>query len=82
MKIEHVRNYREARQELYPSIGDQLDVLWKTLAAIQENGIDVGHEAKAMLQKIEEVKQRCPKLPQGGTLQDAPACGKVDTGNN
>ena len=42
--------YIEKRQMEYPSIGDQLDALWKG-----------GAEAEAMLAKVQAVKQKYPK---------------------
>ena len=42
--------YIEKRQAEYPSIGDQLDALWKG-----------GAEAEAMLAKVQAVKQKYPK---------------------
>lgn len=42
--------YRDLRSAAYPSIGDQLDALWKG-----------GADAAAMKAKIQEVKDRFPK---------------------
>jgi hypothetical protein len=42
--------YRRLRQPEYPSIGDQLDALWKG-----------GAEAEAMLARIQAVKNKYPK---------------------
>jgi hypothetical protein len=42
--------YKEKRAAEYPSIGDQLDALWKG-----------GAEAEAMLAKVQAVKQKYPK---------------------
>lgn len=45
-----------ARKRAYPSIGDQLDALWKAIGP----GLD-HPEAKAMLRRIQDVKARNPK---------------------
>ena len=42
--------YKALRAAEYPSIGDQLDALWKG-----------GAEAEAMLAKVQAVKQKYPK---------------------
>ena len=42
--------YKYARASEYPSIGDQLDALWKG-----------GAEAEAMLAKVQAVKNKYPK---------------------
>lgn len=46
--------YQHDRRQLYPSIGDQLDALWKG-----------GEAAQDMLARIQAVKQQYPK-PTGG----------------
>lgn len=49
-------NYKRQRLAEYPTIGDQLDALWKALGPILEHP-----EAEAMLNKIMEVKSAHPK---------------------
>ena len=44
------KEYQRERAAEYPSIGDQLDALWKG-----------GAEAEAMLAKVQAVKQKYPK---------------------
>jgi hypothetical protein len=44
------QEYKYQRAAEYPSIGDQLDALWKG-----------GAEAEAMLAKVQAVKQKYPK---------------------
>jgi hypothetical protein len=44
------KEYQRQRAAEYPSIGDQLDALWKG-----------GAEAEAMLAKVQAVKQKYPK---------------------
>jgi hypothetical protein len=51
--IYNARIYQRQRAPEYPSIGDQLDALWKG-----------GEAAEAMLAKIQAVKDRYPK-PEG-----------------
>lgn len=51
LKAEETANaYKAKRAAEYPSIGDQLDALWKG-----------GAEAEAMLAKVQAVKQKYPK---------------------
>lgn len=59
MKISHLRDYRTARREAYPEVGDQLDALWKALATM-----DLPPDAKAMLEQIGGVKKRFPRASQ------------------
>lgn len=58
MKITHTRDYREARQESYPPVGDQLDALFKYFAANPE---DVPAELQAWVDACMAVKNRFPK---------------------
>ncbi len=48
--VERVFSYAELRARAYPSIGDQLDALWKG-----------GAEAEAMRAKVQAVKIKYPK---------------------
>lgn len=54
-------DYRQKRRDRYPSIGDQLDVIWKTLAT---NPDAMPDEARAMLAQVLAVKSSIPK-PKG-----------------
>lgn len=62
MKLKHTRDYREARRPEYPSVTDQLDALWKALAA---SGLNLPPEAAAMLANVQAVKAMYPKPGQG-----------------
>ncbi len=46
--------YEELRAKAYPTVGDQLDVIWKELVPITEAGV-------AMKDKINKVKEDIPK---------------------
>ena len=50
------RGYLHNRRSSYPPIGDQLDVLWKTLGPMLEDP-----RAQDMLAQIQAVKDRYPK---------------------
>lgn len=50
MQLKFTDDYAKRRREAYPSIGDQLDALWKG-----------GEEAAKMKQKILDVKNQYPK---------------------
>lgn len=55
MKLRVKQDYAELRRKEYPTIGDQLDAMWKGGAALQE-----------MAQKVAAVKEKFPK-PQQNT---------------
>lgn len=59
MKIKHESDYVERRAKEYPSIGDQLDAIWKLVAGLPKR--DVPPETQQMLNRIDGVKQRLPK---------------------
>ena len=50
--------YKEKRAKEYPSVGDQLDAIWKMLEPAE------GTEARAVKDAISAVKEKYPK-PQG-----------------
>ena len=60
VRIDHQGNYAERRREAYPAIGDQLDAIWRALAAIRAGGT-LPPEALEMLARIDDVKTRFPK---------------------
>lgn len=53
--------YKERRQFAYPSIGDQLDALWKEVHGRRVKGEIPVKEASDMLDQIIAVKQKYPK---------------------
>lgn len=53
--------YSIRREEEYPNIGDQLDVLWKEQARRKEKGEVLAPETDKMLMQIQKVKERHPK---------------------
>lgn len=61
MKIKHSRDYRELRRKEYPSIGDQLDVMYKYFSKIQERGEELPIEIVEWLENIEEIKTKYKK---------------------
>lgn len=50
------QTYDMERARQYPSVGDQLDAIWKAIAPLIENA-----EAEAILAKIRAVKEANPK---------------------
>jgi len=50
-------DYLEERRKSYPSIGDQLDTIWKFISKMNNLPVDV----KLMLDDIDDVKRRFPK---------------------
>lgn len=57
MIVRHTRDYREARKESYPDVGDALDALMKYFAA-QES---IPPELQAWVDACLAVKNRYPK---------------------
>lgn len=64
MKIHHQSDHAERRRAEYPAIGDQLDALWKALAAMPHGTLPP--EADAMLERIRAIKDEYPKPAHGG----------------
>lgn len=64
MKLHHVGDYQEKRVEAYPSIGDQLDAIWKALAHIEHEGVtDFPVDVTQTMERVLSVKQKFPKVP-------------------
>lgn len=61
MKIAVKVDYRAKRRDAYPEIGEQLDALWKALAA---NPDALPSDTRAMLDQVMAVKSKIPK-PKG-----------------
>lgn len=61
MKLTINVDYRQKRRDRYPTIGDQLDAIWKVLA---ENPDALPADTRAMLEKVQSVKTEVPK-PKG-----------------
>ncbi|MBC7198138.1 MAG: hypothetical protein H5U32_02700 [Pseudomonas balearica] len=55
MEINHTSNYKKRRASAYPSIHDQLDMLWH---AMDKGEISV---AKEFYEAVKEVKEEFPK---------------------
>ena len=75
MSIKHHRSYKLARKPFYPKTGDQLDAIWKAIDEIaNQTGIQLPQESADMLNRINEVKAKCPKegLPQQKNLNKNP----------
>jgi len=49
--------YRKRRAAGYPTIGDQLDVLWKWVSTMQ----DLPDEVRGMANLIKDIKEKYPK---------------------
>lgn len=48
----------------YPSVGNQLDALWKILGALPPEALaDAPKEAVAVMRQVQAVKTRFPKRP-------------------
>jgi hypothetical protein len=59
MKITHKSDYVSRRLREYPSVGDQLDAIWKYIDSLPNQ--DVPAETQEMLQKIKSIKTRLAK---------------------
>lgn len=55
-------SYIARRRELYPDEVEQLDAIWKIFAKLQEQGIDLGEEGTATLERIKLIKSSIPKF--------------------
>jgi hypothetical protein len=53
--------YKRDRVKEYPSVGDQLDMLYKTVKYLSDNGTDVGEDGEALITKVIAVKTKYPK---------------------
>ena len=53
--------YKFDRKNAYPEIGDQLDAIWKHLAAARDAGSELGAEAADILDEIIAVKNKYKK---------------------
>ena len=56
MKIRHVRDYRQARKDEYPDIGDQLDAIWGILRSLK-----LPKDAQDIVDEIGRIKRKYPK---------------------
>ena len=63
MKHDLRASYKEARAPRYPSVGDQLDALWRLVAALEDQGLALPPETAGLLTEIAGVKARSPKIP-------------------
>lgn len=61
MKIQHDEDYRALRREAYPSIGEQLDAVYKMAVSLRDQGIELPTETLDWLWAIEHVKQTYKK---------------------
>ncbi len=50
-----------ARRAAYPDIGDQIDAIYKGLAALRAQGNDLPADTIAWIDKVAAVKTRFPK---------------------
>lgn len=56
MRIKHVRDYRQARKDEYPDIGDQLDAIWGILRSLK-----LPKDAQDIVDEIGRIKRKYPK---------------------
>ncbi|WP_374419473.1 hypothetical protein [Chromobacterium sp.] len=61
-RISHTDPYRLRRQADYPDVGEQLDAIWKALAALPS----LPPDARQMLTRIQHVKTTYPKPRDSG----------------
>lgn len=54
-------DYKEKRRAEYPSLGEQLDRLTKTLAFLSSNGVNIGPDGVEQVTEIDAVKTKYPK---------------------
>lgn len=62
MKANVRPDYRAKRRFAYPSTGDQLDAIWKTLERIESQSPDmIDSDTRSMLDTIKQTKRRFGK---------------------
>lgn len=54
-------DHTRARKRSYPDMDDQLDAIFKMAKHLQEQGIDIGEDARNWINHIEGVKHAFPK---------------------
>jgi len=54
-------NYRDNRRYAFPSVGDQFDVIAKSLKYMWDNGADIGPDGEALVNQLIATKDRFPK---------------------
>jgi len=54
-------NYRDNRRYAFPSVGDQFDVIAKSLKYMWDNGVDIGPDGEALIAQLTATKNRFPK---------------------
>ena len=63
MKIRHREPHGHRRQAAYPSVGDQLDAIYKLAQALQDQGVSLPDDVHSWIAQCAEVKRRFPKQP-------------------
>lgn len=58
MKVKHTADYRKLRAKEYPTVGDQLDALWKLLQVLD---VEIPDESQDVINAINSVKSKYPK---------------------
>lgn len=53
-------SYRRRRQVDYPTVGEQLDALWKTIVSLAHGGT-IPADARAVMDAVAAVKAKHPK---------------------
>lgn len=61
MKIQHNEDYRKLRIKAYPSIGEQLDAVYKMASALRDQQVQLPVETLDWLLAIEQVKKTYKK---------------------
>lgn len=61
MKIQHDEDYRKLRAKAYPSLGEQLDAVYKMTVALRDQGIQLPEETSDWLLSVEQVKKTYKK---------------------
>lgn len=60
MIINHSRDYREARKDAYPDIGDQLDAVFKLAQYLQDVGHALPPDVRHWITQCAQVKDEYP----------------------
>ena len=63
MRIKHVEPHGPLRAKEYPSIGDQLDAIFKLASSLQDQGIAMPPDVLDWLDKCRSVKDKYKPAP-------------------
>lgn len=61
MKISHTSDYKVRRSQVYPTVTDQIDAIYKLTKSLKDQGITLPPEVMDWILAIDLVKETYPK---------------------